>query len=117
MGNFTSLTREERENNLAMMKMILDLAVDLEASTVKVLAEWIGTTLDSSGVATYEIASAHNGTRLDLTTLGRWRVARDGFMCVEECAPVVKNHDYEGIDEVDRIVTNAVRYIDNLLNR
>jgi sugar phosphate isomerase/epimerase len=239
MGNFTRLTREERENNLAMMKLILDMAVDLEATTVKVLAEWTGTTLDSKGIATYEIAAAHYGTRSDMTTLDRWRLARDGmgevsawakergldlalqnlspifsvgyedalamveeigmdnfkldmdphcfgskqsdeyikeafercqdrlapfchypawsigetapgeiapipvnlpcqasvfftvnyeafvreakrigwdgYMCVEECAPVVVDHEYAGIDEVDRVVTRAVEYIDSIL--
>jgi len=239
MGNFTYLTREERENNLAMMTMILDLAVDLEVSVVKVLAEWTGTTLDGAGIATYDIATAHHSMRTDLTMLDRWRYARDGmgevavwakergldlalqnlspifnvgyedalqmldeigmdnfklnmdphcfgakqsneyihdaferckdrlapfchypawsigetetgkigpipvnlpcqasvlftvnyeafvleakrvgwdgFMCVEECAPVVKGHDYAGIEEVDRVVTDAVRYIDGLI--
>jgi sugar phosphate isomerase/epimerase len=239
MGNFTHLTREERENNLAMMIMILDLAVDLEAQVVKVLAEWTGTTIDSAGIATYDIATAYQSNRSDMTMLDRWRYARDGmgevavwakergldlalqnlsplfgvgyedafqmlkeigmdnfkldmdphcfgvkqsdeyiheafeqckdllapfchypawsigetapgkigpipvnlpcqasvfftvnyeafvreakrvgwdgYMCVEECAPVLKGHDYAGIEEVDRVVTDAVRYMDKLI--
>ena len=42
MSNFASRHMEERENNLAMMGLVLDLAVDLGVPLVKVFAAWPG---------------------------------------------------------------------------
>jgi sugar phosphate isomerase/epimerase len=52
MSDFSSRFMEERENNLAMMRMVLDLADDLGVDLVKVFPAWPG--VDDSGVtATY----------------------------------------------------------------
>jgi sugar phosphate isomerase/epimerase len=42
MSNFCSDLMEERENNLAMMRLVLDLAQDLGVNMVKIFAAWPG---------------------------------------------------------------------------
>ena len=53
MSNFASPLMEERENNLAMMRLVLDLAVDLGVSLVKVFAAWPGIVDDEDATAMY----------------------------------------------------------------
>ena len=42
LSNFTGRCMEERENNLAMMRMVLQLAKDLDVKLVKVFPAWPG---------------------------------------------------------------------------
>ena len=42
MSNFCSNLMEERENNLAMMRFVLELAHDLGVNMVKIFAAWPG---------------------------------------------------------------------------
>ena len=42
LSNFASPLMEERENNLAMMRLVIELASDLEVPLVKVFAAWPG---------------------------------------------------------------------------
>ena len=53
MSNFASPLMEERENNLAMMRLVIDLAADLEVATVKVFAAWPGVINDEDETAFY----------------------------------------------------------------
>ena len=53
MSNFTSRYMEERENNLAMMRLVLELASDLGVDMVKVFAAWPGLVDDEEAVAMY----------------------------------------------------------------
>jgi sugar phosphate isomerase/epimerase len=53
MSNFAGRHMEERENNLAMMRAVLDLAVDLGVDLVKVFAAWPGMIDDEEAVAMY----------------------------------------------------------------
>src|SRR5262245_30023185 len=53
MSNFASRYMEERENNLAMMRTVLDLAADLGVDMVKVFAAWPGLVNDEADVAMY----------------------------------------------------------------
>ena len=53
MSNFTSRYMEERENNLAMMRYVLELASDLGVDMVKVFAAWPGLVNDEEAVAMY----------------------------------------------------------------
>ena len=53
MSNFTSRHMEERENNLAMMRTVLDLAHDLGVDLVKVFAAWPGMINDEEAVSMY----------------------------------------------------------------
>jgi hypothetical protein len=42
-------------------------------------------------------------------------IGYDGFLSQEECAPVLLNHEYQGIEEVDRRVAAAVKYMRQLV--
>lgn len=53
MSNFCGRYMEERENNLAMMKAVLELASDLDVRMVKVFAAWPGIVNDEERIAMY----------------------------------------------------------------
>jgi sugar phosphate isomerase/epimerase len=80
LSNFASPIMEERENNLAMMRLVLDLAVDLGVSLVKVFAAWPGM-IDGEGdtavYAPYERGNYY--ARLYPADLRRWHRALDGL--------------------------------------
>ena len=53
MSNFCSRYSEERENNLAMMQQVLQLAHDLGVDMVKIFAAWPGMIDDEEAIAMY----------------------------------------------------------------
>lgn len=53
LSNFSSRLSEERENNLAMMRSVLELASDLGVTLVKVFASWPGMIDDEQPLAMY----------------------------------------------------------------
>ncbi|HTQ65242.1 MAG TPA: sugar phosphate isomerase/epimerase family protein [Puia sp.] len=53
LSNFTSSFMEERENNIAMMQYVLELARDLDIDIVKIFAAWPGITNDEDEIALY----------------------------------------------------------------
>jgi sugar phosphate isomerase/epimerase len=53
MSNFASRYMEERENNLAMMREVLNLASDLGVDIVKIFAAWPGIVDDEAETALY----------------------------------------------------------------
>lgn len=53
LSNFSSRLMENRENNLAMMRLVLQLAADLGIDIVKVFAAWPGIINDEEDVALY----------------------------------------------------------------
>lgn len=53
MSNFCSRHMEERENNLAMMRMVLEFAKDLGIDKVKIFAAWPGIINDEEALASY----------------------------------------------------------------
>lgn len=53
MSNFGGKHMEERENNLAMMRMVLEMARDLDVDLVKIFAAWPGIINDEEEVAMY----------------------------------------------------------------
>jgi sugar phosphate isomerase/epimerase len=80
MSNFASPLMEERENNLAMMRLVLDLAVDLGVPLVKVFAAWPGLIDDEDETATYAPYERGNYyARLYPADLRRWRRAIEGL--------------------------------------
>jgi sugar phosphate isomerase/epimerase len=99
MSNFTSRHMEERENNLAMMRTVLDLAADLGVDMVKVFAAWPGLVNDEEAVAMY--APYERGSyfkRLYPPDLRRWQRAVHGIREVADWAAdmgitlVLQNH-------------------------
>lgn len=43
------------------------------------------------------------------------RIGYNGFLASEECAPVLENHEYQGVEAVDRHVKAALKYMRELL--
>ena len=60
LSNFASRLMEERENNLAMMRLVIDLAVDLDVEIVKVFAAWPGVVNDEDDTAFYAPYDKHS---------------------------------------------------------
>jgi len=87
MSNFTGRYMEERENNLAMMRAVLEMANDLGVDMVKVFAAWPGLVNDEEAIATY--ASYERGNyykRLYPPDLRKWNRAVDGIREVADWA-------------------------------
>jgi sugar phosphate isomerase/epimerase len=80
LSNFTSALMEERENNLAMMRAVLDLASDLGVNLVKVFAAWPGLINDEEAIAMYAPYERGNHyRRLYPPDLRRWHRAVNGI--------------------------------------
>ena len=80
MSNFASPIMEERENTIAMMRLVIDLAVDLGVRLVKVFAAWPGVVNDEDETAfyaPYERQSYYK--KLYPSDLRKWRRAVDGL--------------------------------------
>lgn len=87
LSNFASPIMEDRENNLAMMRLVLDLAVDLGVPLVKVFAAWPGVVDgedDTARYAPYERGNYYS--RLYPADLRRWHRALDGLREVADQA-------------------------------
>jgi sugar phosphate isomerase/epimerase len=80
LSNFTSRLMEERENNLAMMRAVLDLASDLGVTIVKVFAAWPGLINDEEPIAMYApFERGHHYRRLYPPDLRKWHHAVNGI--------------------------------------
>jgi len=80
LSNFASHLMEERENNLAMMRLTVDLASDLEIPIVKVFASWPGIIDDEDDTALYApYERVPYYTKLYPADLRKWRRAVDGL--------------------------------------
>jgi len=87
MSNFASRFMEERENNLAMMRNVLDLASDLGVNLVKVFAAWPGLVNDEEEVAFYGPYTRGNYyKRLYPADLRTWNRAVEGIREVADWA-------------------------------
>jgi sugar phosphate isomerase/epimerase len=119
MSNFTSRISEDRENNLAMMRAVLDLAKDLGGGMVKVFPAWPGIITDEEATAMYApYERGNHHKRLYPPDLRKWHYAVDGIREVAAWAAdmgitlVLQNHapvltpGYEDalmmIEEIDR---------------
>ena len=80
LSNFASPLMEERENNLAMMREVLDLAADLDVRLVKVFAAWPGVVNDEDDTAFYGPYQRDSYyKKLYPPDLRRWRRAVEGL--------------------------------------
>lgn len=87
VSNFTGRLMEERENNLAMMRAVLELASDLGVDLVKIFAAWPGLINDEEAIAMYP--SYERGShfrRLYPPDLRKWHRAIDGIREVADWA-------------------------------
>lgn len=99
MSNFTSRYMEDRENNLAMMRSVLEMANDLGVNMVKVFAAWPGLVNDEEAIATYAQYDRGNYyKRLYPGELRKWKRAVEGIREVANWASdmginlVLQNH-------------------------
>lgn len=99
LSNFTGPLMEERENNLVMMRAVLDLARDLGVNIVKVFAAWPGLIKDEEAIAMYAPYERGNHyRRLYPPDLRKWHRAVDGIREVADWAMdmgitlVLQNH-------------------------
>ena len=80
MSNFSGRLMEERENNLAMMRAVLDLAGDLGVNLVKVFAAWPGVIDGEEAIAMYAPYERGNHyRRLYPPDLRKWQRAVAGI--------------------------------------
>jgi len=80
MSNFAGRYMEDRENNLAMMRMVLELAKDLGVGLVKIFAAWPGIVNDEEAVAMYgEYERGNYYKRLFPADLRRWNRCVEGI--------------------------------------
>ena len=80
MSNFCSRHMEERENNLAMMRFVLELARDLGITMVKIFAAWPGIVDDEEALAMYAPYDRGNYFRpLNASDLRVWNRAVTGI--------------------------------------
>ena len=80
LSNFTGRFMEDRENNLAMMRAVLDLAGDLGVGLVKVFAAWPGLIDGEESIAMYAPYERGNHyRRLYPPDLRKWQRAVAGI--------------------------------------
>jgi sugar phosphate isomerase/epimerase len=87
MSNFAGRHMEERENNLAMMRMVLEMSKDLGVSLVKVFAAWPGIINDEEPVAMYgQFERGNYYKRLFPADIRRWNHCVEGIREVADIA-------------------------------
>ena len=87
VSNFAGRFMEERENNLAMMRAVLQLASDLDVNIVKIFAAWPGLVNDEEAIAMYPAYERGNHyKRLYPPDLRKWHRAIDGIREVADWA-------------------------------
>ena len=99
MSNFCSRNMEDRENNLAMMRFVLELARDLAIDKVKIFAAWPGIIDDEEALASYAAYDRGNYFKpLNASDLRIWNRAVEGIREVADWAAdmgitlVLQNH-------------------------
>lgn len=87
MSNFAGRTMEDRENNLAMMGEVLDLAHDLDVDLVKIFAAWPGIVNDEEDTSFYAPYERGDYYKQQYgPDLRRWHRAIEGIREVSEWA-------------------------------
>jgi sugar phosphate isomerase/epimerase len=87
LSNFAGRHMEERENNLAMMRLVLELAKDLGVELVKIFAAWPGIINDEEAVAMYgQFERGNYYKRLFPAELRRWNHCVEGIREVADMA-------------------------------
>jgi sugar phosphate isomerase/epimerase len=87
MSNFAGKYMEERENNFAMMRFVLEMANDLGVGLVKVFAAWPGLINDEEDIALYaQFERGKYYKRLYPADLRRWNHCVEGIREVADMA-------------------------------
>ncbi len=87
LSNFCSRHMEDRENNLAMMRLVLELANDLGVELVKIFAAWPGIINDEEALALYGLYDRGNYFKpVNTGDLRVWNRAVEGIREVADRA-------------------------------
>ena len=87
MSNFAGKHMEDRENNLAMMRLVLEMANDLGVGLVKVFAAWPGIINDEEDISLYgEFERGDYYKRLWPAGLRKWNHCVEGIREVADMA-------------------------------
>ncbi len=87
MSNFAGKHMEERENNFAMMRLVLEMAKDMGVNLVKVFAAWPGIINDEEDIALYgQFERGNYYKRLWPAELRRWNHCVEGIREVADMA-------------------------------
>jgi sugar phosphate isomerase/epimerase len=87
MSNFCGRHMEDRENNLAMMKLTLEMAKDMGIRMVKIFAAWPGIINDEEAIASYAPYDRGNYFKpLNASDLRVWNRAIEGIREVADWA-------------------------------
>jgi sugar phosphate isomerase/epimerase len=87
MSNFAGRHMEERENNLSMMRNVLEMATDLEVDLVKIFAAWPGIINDEEEISLYgQFDRGEYYKRLWPADLRKWNRCVDGIREVADIA-------------------------------
>jgi sugar phosphate isomerase/epimerase len=87
LSNFCGRHMEERENNLAMMRNVLELAKDLDVTLVKIFAAWPGIINDEEEISLYgQFERGEYYKRLWPSDLRRWNRCVDGIREIADMA-------------------------------
>ncbi|HEY2722155.1 MAG TPA: sugar phosphate isomerase/epimerase family protein, partial [Chitinophagaceae bacterium] len=87
LSNFAGRNMEDRENNLAMMRMVLQLAKDLGVDLVKIFAAWPGIIDDEEDVAMYsQFERGNHYKRLSPGELRKWNHCVNGIREIADIA-------------------------------
>ena len=88
MSNFCGKKHmEERENNFAMMRLVLEMAKDMGVNLVKIFAAWPGLINDEEDIALYgQFERGNYYKRLWPSELRRWNLCVDGIREIADMA-------------------------------
>ncbi len=87
MSNFAGKHMEERENNFAMMRLVLEMAKDMGVNLVKVFAAWPGIINDEEDIALYgQFERGNYYKRLWPADLRKWNHCVEGIREVADMA-------------------------------
>ena len=87
LSDFGGKHMEERENNIAMMRLVLELAKDLDVDLVKIFAAWPGIINDEEEVAMYgQFERGNYYKRLFPAEIRRWNRCVEGIREVADMA-------------------------------
>ncbi|MEO8763667.1 MAG: sugar phosphate isomerase/epimerase family protein [Ginsengibacter sp.] len=87
LSNFAGKHMEERENNLAMMRLVLEMANDLGVGLVKVFAAWPGIINDEEDISLYgQFERGDYYKRLWPAGLRKWNLCVEGIREVADMA-------------------------------
>jgi sugar phosphate isomerase/epimerase len=87
MSNFAGRHMEERENNLAMMRNVLEMAKDLDVDLVKIFAAWPGIINDEEEISLYgQFERSEYYKRLWPADLRKWNRCVEGIREVADMA-------------------------------